>query len=200
MLFAWLPKINAQQNGASCPSSTCNLRVMSIHFIIHQGPGPLSKPSSNVVCSTQPQHWRTPYSLLNSAYQISIKHLLHCGTSSNYLWLFICLTETKEGTKKCSCQNSWRICWQRLTSDFLALIWTMTSSAPVSLSASSGLGGCCSHSAAVCSLTDDEVTASTDALSFVDDVTRWASTSVFRLSDTACFNSWGRKHVWSKHR
>lgn len=49
-------KINAQQNGASCPSSTCNLRVMSIHFIIHQGPGPLSKPSSNVVCSTPPQH------------------------------------------------------------------------------------------------------------------------------------------------
>lgn len=49
-------KINAQQNGASCHSSTCNLRVMSIHFIIHQGPGPLSKPSSNVVCSTRPQH------------------------------------------------------------------------------------------------------------------------------------------------
>lgn len=37
-------KINAQQNGASCPSSTCNLRVMSIHFMMHQGPGPLSNP------------------------------------------------------------------------------------------------------------------------------------------------------------
>lgn len=167
-------KINAQQNGASCPSSTCNLRVMSIHFIIHQGPGPLSKPSSNVVCSTRPQHYRTPHSLLNSAYQISIKHLLHCGTSCAHHWeqllmiIHLFAGESKEGSKNVTAKNSWQICWLRPTSDFLALIWTMTSSTTELLPAASELGGWCWDGVTICSLSDDEATASSDVLSFVD--------------------------------
>lgn len=97
-------KINAQQNGASCPSSTCNLRVMSIHFIIHQGPGPLSKPSSNVVCSTPTTALKNPLfsaelGLIrspSSACFIAACHV-HILLGSNYLWLFICLTGSKEG-------------------------------------------------------------------------------------------------------
>lgn len=73
------------------------------------------------------------------------------------------------------------------TSDFLALIWTMTSSASVAaaalLSAASEPRGWRSDGAA-----DDEVTASSVVLCCGDDVSPWASTRVFRLSETACIN------------
>lgn len=58
---------------------------------------------------------------------------------SHYLWLFICLTESEEGSEKSHWQNR----WLRPTSDFLAVIWTMTSSAAVLLSAASELEGPC---------------------------------------------------------
>lgn len=98
-------KINAQQNGASCPSTACNLKVMSIHFIIHQGPGPLSKPSSNVVCCTRPQNqWTRLIRSPSSVYFTTARHV-HI-TGSNWLWLFICLTESKEGSKNVTARTA----------------------------------------------------------------------------------------------
>lgn len=65
----------------------------------------------------------------------------------------------------------------------------MTSSAAVLLSAASELEGRCSDSAVVCSLSDDEVTVSSDVLSCVDDASPTAFASDFKLSETAYINS-----------
>lgn len=98
-------KINAQQNGASCPSTACNLKVMSIHFIIHQGPGPLSKPSSNVVCCTRPQNqWTRLIRSPSSVCFTTARHVHIIG--SNWLRLFICLTESKEGSKNVTARTA----------------------------------------------------------------------------------------------
>lgn len=72
----------------------------------------------------------------------------------------------------------------RPTSDFLALIWTMTLSVAVLSSVASELEGCCGDIEAVCALSEDEVTASSDVLYFIDDRSLSASSSVFRLSET----------------
>lgn len=83
--------------------------------------------------------------------------------SSNYLWLFICLAECEE-PRKCHWQNS----WEEPTSDFPALIWTVTSAAVVS----SELRRPCAASAGA-------LTASADASLFAE-----MSTSDFRSSET----------------
>lgn len=53
------------------------------------------------MCCVLPEHStkEPPYSALNSAYRVSIKLLLHVHIiGHNYSWLFICLTESEEGS------------------------------------------------------------------------------------------------------
>lgn len=170
-------KINAQQNSASCPSSTCNLRVMSIHFIIHQGPGSLSKPSTNgLLCPTTQRMESLFYAQLG----LSDLHLIMCTSSAAITNDYSLAWHKVKRVSKVHCLNSWRIRWQRPTSDFPARIWTMTSFDL--LSAASEARGWCSDRKAICCLRGNDVTAASDASSAVALLS--ASNTDCRLFDT----------------
>lgn len=131
----------------------------------------------------------------------SPRHVMYTSSGAITYDYSFAWQRVKRALKNFHCQNSWQICWLRPTSDFLALIWTMTSSAAVLLSAASELEGRCSDSAVVCPLSDDEVTVSSDVLSCVDDASPTAFARDFKLSETAYINSWGRKNIaWKNNK